>query len=134
MGVRLQYELLIKPAWNSRINIVMLFFLVISIGAIIVSLFFIIAAIFGRSQHIQFDASNRVIRYRFKTAIHPFREVRYNFSQIEALELKVSEWDSRPDTYNIRLKIQDQRDLIFGDFPSRPEAEHYLAVLEEMIS
>ncbi len=127
------YELLIKPAWTGRINIVMLFFLVISLGAIMVSLFFIAAALLGRSQHLQFDASNRVIRYRFKTAIHPFREVRYDFSQIEALELKATEWDSRPDTYAITMKIRDQPDLTFGDFSSRSEVEHCLAVLEEMV-
>jgi hypothetical protein len=127
------YELLIKPNWTGRISIVMLFFLVISIGATIVSLFFIAAALLGRSQHIQFDASNRVIRYRYKTALHPFREARYDFSQVEALELKTTAWDSSPDTYSIILKIRDQRDLTLGDFVSGPDAEDCLAVLEEMI-
>jgi len=127
------YELLIKPTWNGRISIVMLFFAVISLGAIIVSLFFIAAALFGRSQHLQFDASNRVVRYRYKTALHPFREARYDFSQIEALELKTTEWDSRPDTYAITMTIRDQPALTFGDFASRPDAEDSLAVLEEMV-
>ena len=126
------YELLIKPSWNERTSLVMLFFLVISIGAIIVSIFFISAALFGRSQYFQFDASSRVISYRFKTAINPFREERYDFGQIEALEIKVNEWDSRPDTYDISMKIRDKREMKFGDFTSRQEAEHYLAVLEKL--
>jgi hypothetical protein len=127
------YELLIKPAWNGRISIAMLFFLVISVGAIGVSIFFVSAALFGRSQQFQFDASNRTVYYRFKTAINPFREERYDFSQIEALEIKGNEWDSRPDTYDISMKIRDNREANFGDFRSRQEAEHYLAALEEMI-
>jgi hypothetical protein len=111
----------------------MIFFLIISIGAIGVSIFFISAALFGRSQHFQVDGTNRVLRYRFKTAINPFREEVYDFSQIEVLEIKVNEWDSRSDSYDISLKIRGKREMKFGDFTSRQEAEYYLTTLEKMI-
>lgn len=127
------YELLIKPDWDGSLGIVTLFVLVISLGAISVSIFFFNAAIFGRSQHFRFDASDRVLSYRFKTAVNPFREERYDFSQIEALEIKANEWESRPDTYDIHLAIRDKREMAFGDFSSRPEAERYLAILEKMV-
>jgi hypothetical protein len=127
------YELLIKPSWNGKFSIIMLFFLMISIGAISISIFFISAALFGRSQHFQFDGSNRVVNYRFKTALNPFREERYDFSQIEVLEIKVNEWDSRSDSYDISMKIRGNREMKFGDFTSRQEAEYYLAALEKMI-
>ena len=127
------YELLIKPSWNGRINIIMLFFFVLSIGAVSVSVLLVSAALFGRSQHFQFDALNRIVIYRFKTVVHPFREERYEFSQIEAVQIKVNEWDSRPDTYDISMKIRDKNEMKFGDFASRQEAEHYLTILETII-
>jgi hypothetical protein len=111
----------------------MLFFLAISIGAVSVSFFFIAAALWGRSQHFQFEASSRRLSYRFKTAFGPVREERYDFSQIEALEIKVNEWDSRVDTYDIGLKIRDKPEMKFGDFSTRQDAEHHLAVLKNMI-
>ena len=127
------YELLIKPSWNGKFNIVMIFFLIISIGAVTISVFFISAALFGRSQHFQFDGAKRVLKYRFKTAINPFREERYDFSQIEILEIKANEWDSGSDSYDISMKIRGKREMKFGEFRSRQEAEYYLAALEKMI-
>jgi uncharacterized membrane protein len=120
------YELLLKPGWDGSFNLIMLIFLIISLGAISVSFFFIGAAFLGRSQHFQFDGSRRQVIYRFKTALTPFSEERYDFNQIEALQLKATTWESRPDSYDICLIIRDERPLAFGDFPSRPEAEPYL--------
>ncbi len=127
------YELLLKPNWNGRFSLVMLFFLAISIGAVSVSFFFIAAALWGRSQHFRFEASSRRLSYRFKTAFGPVREERYDFSQIEALEIKVSEWESRADTYDLSLKVRAKPDMTFGDFASRSDAEHYRSVLKNMI-
>ena len=128
------YELLIKPSWDGKISIVLLFFIVISIGAVLVSFFFVSAALFGRSQFFEFDPSRRVVIYRFKTAFFSLREERYDFSKIEALQIKVNEWDSKADTYDISVKIQDRPEMNFGDFSSRQDAEYYLAIVEEMRS
>lgn len=108
----------------------MLFFMAISVGAISVSIFFIAGALLGRSQHFQFDASNWVIRYRFKTTINPFREECYDFSEIEAFEIKVNEWDSYPNTYDISMKIREKREMKFGDITSKQDAEHDLAKIK----
>lgn len=126
------YELLIKPSWHGGISFSMLFVLLISIGAVGISTFLFSAALFGRSQHFRFDASKRVVEYRFKTAINPLGEETHAFDQIELLQIKVNEWDSRPDTYDISMKIRGKRAMEFGGFGSRQEAEQYLAVLKKM--
>jgi len=128
------YELLIKPAWQRRISIGTLPFLVISLFAVGVSIFFIIAAFLGRNQHFQFDVSNRTVKYRFNSVLHPIREESYEFNQIEAIGIEVNEWDSRPDSYDICLKIRGKRELKFGDFLSRQDAEQCLTELKNILA
>jgi hypothetical protein len=48
------------------------------------------------------------------------------------LQIKVNEWDSRPDTYDISMKIRGKRAMEFGGFESRQESEQYLAVFKKM--
>jgi hypothetical protein len=128
------YKLLIKPSWQGEFSLALVFFLAISFGAILVSLFFFAVALFGRSQHFQFDASKRLLVYRFKTAFNPSRQEIYDFDQIESLEVKTNEWDSRPDTYDIAVKIVGKSEMKFGDFLARTEAQRYLAALQKMLA
>jgi hypothetical protein len=128
------YELLIKPSWSGQVNFVLIFFLVISLGAVLVSLFLFMAAFFGRSQHFLFNASSRRLIYRFKTAFNPAGQEIYSFDQIKSFEIKVSEWDSRPDTYDIVVEIAGKPEMKFGNFPSRPDAEGYLTALQNMLT
>jgi hypothetical protein len=128
------YELLIKPAWNGRVSIVTLPFIVISLGAVSVSTFFITAAFLGRNQHFQFDASNRTVKYRFNSVLYPIHEESYDFSQIETIAIEVNEWDSRPDSYDICLKIRGKREFKLGAFLSLQDAEQYLAELKNILA
>jgi len=127
------YELLVKPTWHG-FSIIMLFFAALSLGALTVSGFMIAAALFGRSQQFIFDAPRRLIRYRYQTVLPRFREERYPFSQIETLGIQVSEWDSRADTFDLHLKIRGKREMQFGDFTTRQDAEYYLSELQKMIA
>lgn len=127
------YELLIKPSWQGGIGFIQVFFLLISLGAVLVSLFMFTAALFGRSQHFQFDVSKRQLVYRFKTAFNPAGQEIYPFAQIASLEIKASEWDSRPDTYDIVAKIAGKPEMKFGDFSARSDAEQYLTALQKML-
>ena len=126
------YELLIKPDWPTGVSVAMLFALMISLGAVGVTLFLFAAAVLGRGEHFQFDAANRVVVYRFKTAVNPAGKEVYGFAQIESLGLKVNEWDSGPNSYDICLNIRGQRQMTFGNFASQTEAERYLAILQNM--
>lgn len=126
------YELLLKPDWQVGVSVAMVFMLVISLGAVGISLFLFAAAVLGRSQHFEFDAANRVVVYRFNTAVNPAGREVYDFAQVESLELKVNEWDSGPNTYDICLNIRGRREMSFGNFASQTEAERYLAILRNM--
>ena len=128
------YELLIKPSWQGQVSFVLIFFLVISIGAVVVSLSLFAAALFGRSRRFLFDASKRQLTYQFKTAFNPVGQEIYSFDQIKSLEIKVNEWESRLDTYDIAVKIAGKPEMKFGDFSSRSDAERYLTALQNLLA
>jgi hypothetical protein len=67
------YELLIKPGW-SEFSLAMLFFLVISLGAIAVSLGFIGAAVFGMNQTVTFELTARSITTATKQQSLPYEQ------------------------------------------------------------
>jgi|GEM_PF-838009 len=129
------YELLIKPSWQGQVSFDWIIPLVISIGAVVVSLGLFVAALFGRGERFLFDASKRQLTYQFKTAFTAgFEQEIYSFDQIEALEIKVHEGDERPDTYDIAIKIAGGHEMKFGDFSSRSDAERYLTILQTMLA
>jgi hypothetical protein len=99
------YALLIKPSWSGQVNFILIFFLLISLGAVLVSLFLFTAALFGRRQRFLFDASRRHLVYRFKMAFITAGQKNYSFDQIKSFEIKVNEMDSRPVTLDIFVEI-----------------------------
>jgi len=127
------YELLIKPSWSGKINWLMPFFLLISIGAIVLSFFIICTALFGINHYIQINSTNRIITHGYKPGVLRFCQNQYLFSEIEIVELKVHEWTDGPPTYNIGLKAIGRREIEFGGFATQEEAEKYLSILKEMI-
>jgi hypothetical protein len=127
------YELLIKPSWNGKINWLMVFLLLISIGAIVLSIFSICTALFGINQSIQINSTNRIITNGYKPGLLRFRQNQYLFSEIEIVQLKVHEWTDGPTTFNIGLKAVGHREIEFGGFATQEEAEKYLSILKEMI-
>ncbi len=64
------YELLIKPGWTG-FHVTTLFFVIISLGAIAVSLAFIGGAIFGLNQMLTIDPASRTITHAYESADHP---------------------------------------------------------------
>jgi len=127
------YELLIKPSWNGKINWLMLFSLLISIGAIVLSIFGICTALFGINQSIQINSTNRIITHGYKAGVLRFRQNQYLFSEIEIVQLKVHEWTDGSPTFNIGLKPIAHREIEFGGFATQEEAEKYLSILKEMM-
>ena len=127
------YELLIKPSWSGKINWLIPFFLLISIGAIVLSIFFICSALFGINQFIQIDSTNRIITRGYKAGLLRFRQNQYIFSEVEIVQLKVHKWTDGPPRHNIGLKAIGHREIEFGRFATKEEAEKYLSILEDMI-
>jgi hypothetical protein len=126
------YELLIKPIWQ-EFSLVWVFALLISAGAIATSLLAICVAIFGMSQHIQFDPASHCLTYSFKTAGGRHGEKQYPFSDIETFRVRTHHWSEGPATYNLALKLRATREIEFGRFVVQQDAERYLSVLSGMI-
>jgi hypothetical protein len=127
------YELLIKPSWNGKINWLILLVLLISTGAIVLSILIILTALFGINQFIQINSTNRIITHGYKPGVLRLRQNQYLFSEIEIVQLKVHEWTAGPPTYNIRLKAIGHREIEFGGFATQEQAEQYLSILKETI-
>jgi len=130
------YELLIKPSWQGQITFALSFALVISIGAVVISLGFFWAALSGwGEQHFRFDASKRQLTYKFKKAFTlGFKREFYSFDQIESLEIKMWETSEGADFYDIVVKIAGRPEMRFGNYPSRSDAERYLTILQTMVA
>lgn len=127
------YELLIRPSWRGEFSSILWFFLLISAGAVAISLLTIYAAVFGLSQRMRFDSGRQVITYGSESALLRHREKRYPFSAIDTLRVKTHEWTDGPATHNLVLKLKGAREIEFGRFTERVEAERYLLALEVMI-
>ena len=127
------YELLIKPSWPEGFNLLWLFAVIISAGAIGASIFFLLAALFGMSQSIRFDIVSQSIFYSYKTALMKHcHERSYPFNKVERLQVVTHEWEDGPPSYDIGLKINGVREIEFGRFILHNDAEHYLSILRRM--
>lgn len=122
------YELLVKPGWTG-FHISTLVFLIISLGAIGISLGFIGAAIFGMNQTVTFDLAAHTITHRYATAVNPWRTKRYSFNNITKSEVREHNWDSGPNTYSLEIYFNDKHKILCGNFSSRKEAEEILKYL-----
>ena len=108
------YELLIKPQWK-EFNLVTLFALFISLGAITVSLGFIGGALFGRNQTLRFDANTRTVLYAYESLIMQLREKRYSFRDVSSIEIFTHQWDSRADSFGLEIAFCDKLKVRMGD-------------------
>jgi hypothetical protein len=122
------YEFFVKRQWH-EFSFVMIFFILISVGAIAVSFGFIGAAVFGMNQTITFDLKNQTITHRYETAINALRTKRYTFRDIAKTEVREHDWDSGPRTYSLEIYFKGNQKILCGNFSSRKEAEDILRFL-----
>ncbi len=128
------YELLINTFWQKQVSFGSIIPLVFSIVAVLFSLLSFGVALFGRGERFLFDASKRQLTYQFKGVFTAGQEI-YPFDQIELLEIHIWENEDGPDTYDIAIKIAGRYNrMMFGDFPSRSDAERYLIILQTMVA
>lgn len=127
------YELLIKPGWRDWLNPFFLFFLAISLGAMAVSVGFILAGLAGLSQRICFDIPARMLIYESDSVLIRFRQVRYRFADVEQIEIIEHDWSEGPTTYNLQVKLKPGAKIEFGDWGLRVEAERYQHILRQVI-
>jgi hypothetical protein len=126
------YEFFIKHQW-SEFSLLMIFFLVISLGAISVSFGFIGAAVFGLNQTVTFDLKNQTITHRYETTANALRTKRYTFRDIAKSEVREHDWENGPNTYSLGIHFKDRHKILCGDFSSRTEAEEVLRQIKSTL-
>ncbi len=124
------YELLVKPRWTTWLDPFILLPLGISLGAIVVSVFFIFFALGGLSEHIRFDIPTKTLTYVSESPLTRLRQNQYNFSDIDHTCIVEHDWSEGPTTYNLQVQMKRGLRIEFGDFDSRADAEHYQQVLQ----
>ena len=119
------YEFFVKRQWN-EFSFVMIFFILISLGAVAISFGFIGAAVFGMNQIITFDLKNQTVTHRYETAVNALQTKRYNFRDITKTEVREHDWDSGPRTYSLEIYFKDGHKILCGNFSSLKESEEVL--------
>jgi len=127
------YDLLIRPTWPNRFSMALLFVVVISAGAVVVSLLFWAAAIFGLNQYARFDARAGVFTYGYETGATKYRERTVPFANIENVSLATHSWTDGPPSYSVAVKIPSER-VESLPAPSKEQAERCVSAIKEMIT
>ena len=83
------YELLVKIRWESFFNLPFLFSLLISIGALAVSIGFFFALL-AKREYLCFDARKSAVIYGWNTVVHAHRKSVYRLDEISELKLEVN--------------------------------------------
>jgi hypothetical protein len=127
------YELLFLPSWKGNSADFAIISVLISLGALAFSFVFIGSALFGAEQHITFDAGLRTIIHRSLRGLAGLREQRYPFGMAARIEVRTRERSDGPASHNIILTITQGREIEFGRFGSRDEAERHREEVAEML-
>jgi hypothetical protein len=128
------YELLLRPAWTTYASPAFVLAVVISAGAVAVSLLMLAAAIAGVDEEVRFDPAGRVVVHRSRSPVAPVRVRRIPFDGIATLEIEAVQWDSRADTFRLRLGSLGERTVHLGAFNTREAAEHARREILSMLS
>jgi len=127
------YELLYEPRWTSALSIFGLFAILISVGAVFVSLLLASAALFGLNENITLDSRRGVVRYACKRAILRARCREFPMSRIKSVALVSHYWEDTAPTYDLVISIIDHRDVQAGPFEDLAVAERHRRRVEELV-
>jgi hypothetical protein len=117
------YELLFKPKWNTFASPFFFMSLLISLGSVVVTVFFLAAAVAGLNEVIRFNTVKREVTHGFGAPLLKWREERVPFAEIREVRVTSQSWSEGPDTYTLRLDAANGRAIPFGKFASVEEAE-----------
>lgn len=126
------YDLLLRSSAAEAITPFSWIPLLISLGAILVSLLFIGAALFGMDQRVVIESATGAVIHSHRTRMIGTRTARYAFASIEGIDIAVHEWSDGPSTYTIKMEMFGGGSIEFGRFPGREEAERYLAEVRKL--
>jgi hypothetical protein len=127
------YDLLLPLSrWNS-LSIFLVGAVAISLGATVLSLLLLAAALLGISSRVRFDGASRIVTYSWETAVTGLRVRQYAFEEIKRLGIETHEWTDGPATHRLVADLKAGRSFDLGTFDARAEAERYLEKLKKMI-
>lgn len=127
------YNLLVKPDWTGTPSLALLFVVILSLGAIAVSVLLLLVAIFGINRRVEFDPITKTVRVSESHLMQSRREFNCPFAEIAQLKLVCHDWTDGPSTYDIRLTPSTGKPFVFGDFSSHTSAENTLASLRTIV-
>jgi hypothetical protein len=117
------YQLLIKPVWTEVPSIARLFAVVISLGAIAVSVLLFLIATFGINRQVEFNAADKTIRVTESHLMQRKGRFEHSFDGVKQIEVICHDWSDGPSTYKLRLTPHSGRSFDFGDFSTRTDAK-----------
>jgi hypothetical protein len=120
------YELIIRPRWNDYSNPFFLFALVVSAGALAVSLLLAWAAVAGLSSRIKFDRERGSVTYQTCAPIVPLRTVRRSIGSIAAVRTVTNDWTDGSPSYSFVIEMEDGSSFKCGSSWSREEIDRII--------
>jgi len=127
------YDLLLRPGRKEFFNLEFLFMALISLGAIVVSIFFLFVAFGALNQYARFDALTRTLIYGYETGVTKFRQKIIPFQQIESVGIKVTEWSEGPPSYSVAIQVIGERVKLLG-ISSQEEAVRAVEAIQKMLT
>jgi hypothetical protein len=117
------YELLVRVDWQHYLNPVFFFAALLSAGAIVLSAFFIFAAIAGLSSEITFDKSNATLTYSFEAPVVRRKRRVYPLSTLSTVETVKRDWSDSSPSYHLDVILVDGTVIESGSSWSRDDIE-----------
>jgi hypothetical protein len=119
------YQLLIETGWQIYLNLFFLFALLVSMGAMAVSAFFIFFALAAYSRRMVIDHQNHRVVYGDSHVFRPYRERSYPFEELASVEIDIHDWSDGPPSFSLTLRPKGNHEFSIGYFDQRAQAEQY---------
>lgn len=120
------YELLIKPHWGSPINFFFLFAAILSLGAVTLSGFLVWGAISGLNIKLSFNKIEKTFTYTLGAPVVRWGTETVPFEQIDSLEIETQDWNDRPTTYALVIRLKNGKIYKTGSTDSEEQAAEIL--------
>lgn len=117
------YELVMRPKWQSYLNVPFLFAAALSTGALAVSAFLVWAAIAGLNSRLRFDRSAGTLAYTAGAPILRRRTVLCQIDSVDRLEVQRHDWSEGSPSYSLSAIMSDGRSFNSGSSWSQQEVE-----------
>ena len=117
------YQLIIRPDWNDYTHPFFLLALIISVGAVAVSLLFVWAGLAGLSSRIRFDRAIGTVTYQASAPVASLRTVRSPIGEIASIRAETHDWSDGAPSFSLVTEMEDGSSLKCGSSWSREEID-----------